>query len=75
MDVNGTPPVIIRHGMGSCSRCGAPFKAGDRRESDPCCSAPDCEAINDVSHYGCLPPALKKIADEEAMYTNWGDHA
>lgn len=48
-----------------CARCRGEFYPVDRKVADPCCSAPDCENVNDYSHYGCLPRKLQELEDED----------
>jgi hypothetical protein len=50
--------------MADCARCFKPIEAGQRSVVDPCCGAPDCDTLADVSHFECLPVALKRVEDE-----------
>ena len=50
--------------MSVCSRCRKEIKPGERSVPDPCCAAPDCENLTDVSHYDCLPVTLQDLEDE-----------
>lgn len=50
--------------MSVCSRCRKEIKPGERSVPDPCCAAPDCENLTDVSHYDCLPVTLQELEDD-----------
>jgi len=47
--------------MADCSRCGEPGAT----IPDPCCGAPDCDGLTNVSHLECMPLALQRIEMEE----------
>lgn len=51
-----------------CSRCYKPIRNDERVVSDPHCGAPDCDGLNDESHYDCLPVALQRIEDEDSNF-------
>lgn len=55
-----------------CARCSKEIKDNERWVSDPCCGAPDCESLSDVSHYACLPYGLQVIEDEYENYDPYG---
>lgn len=55
-----------------CARCFQPIIEGERWVTDPCCGAPDCGGLADVSHYACLPYGLQRIEDEFENYDPYG---
>lgn len=55
-----------------CARCFQPITENERWVDDPCCGAPDCEGLADVSHYDCLPYGLQVIEDEYENYDPYG---
>lgn len=58
--------------MEKCARCGKDILPNERVVDDPCCGAPDCVGLSDMSHYACLPYGLRVFEDEFDDYDPFG---